>query len=135
MASFSRGDQSSNPFLHPSLMAEMSDPVICDILFGSGIAEVIDRSSALLSIHWPTILLAYTTFVYFHPLDEKCHPLHGLGTKRSMESSDLKPSLNIAIEISRDWLPQQFAAFCLFHALQSSSQPKNSEQAIMAVTK
>jgi hypothetical protein len=46
MASFSLGDQSSSPFLHPSLAAEMSDPVICDILFGSGIADVIDRSSA-----------------------------------------------------------------------------------------
>jgi hypothetical protein len=46
MASFSLGDQSSNPFLHPSFAAEMSDPVICDILFGSAIADVIDRSSA-----------------------------------------------------------------------------------------
>jgi hypothetical protein len=46
MANFSRGDQSSNPFLHPSLTAEISDPVICDILFGSGVADVIDRSPA-----------------------------------------------------------------------------------------
>jgi hypothetical protein len=45
IASFSRGDQSSNPFLQLSLTAEISDPVICDSLFCSGVADVSDRSS------------------------------------------------------------------------------------------
>ena len=46
IASFSRGDQSSNPFLQPSLMADISDPVICDSLFCSGVADISGRSKA-----------------------------------------------------------------------------------------
>lgn len=86
--------------------------------------DVIDRSSGL--IVNPTILFAHTTSVYIHPLHEECHPFHRLGTKWSMECSNLKSRLNVAIKVFGDGVSLQFAVFCLLHVVQSSSQSKNS---------
>src|SRR6266850_2910578 len=120
IASFSRGDQSSSPFLHPSLMAEMSDPVICDNLFCSGVADVSDRSAASCrQIFLPTIFFPYAISVHLHPLDKKSHPLHRLSTKWSMKGSNLKSSLDIAIKIPGHRVPLQLAIFRLLHAIQS----------------
>jgi hypothetical protein len=41
IASLSRGDQSNNPFLHPSLTADISEPAICDNLFCSGVPDTL----------------------------------------------------------------------------------------------
>jgi len=65
------------------------------------------------------MFFAYAIPVDLHPLNEESHPLHGLSTKRPMEGSNLKASLNITIEISSDQVPLQIAIFRFLHAIQS----------------
>jgi len=65
------------------------------------------------------VFFTYAIPIYLHPLNEESHPLHGLGTERSMEGSNLKTSLDVAVEISSDRVPLQVTILRLLHAVQS----------------
>jgi hypothetical protein len=117
IASLSRGDQSNKPFLHPSLTAEISEPVICDNLFCSGVPDtlVIAAQQTESVTFRPTSFFFYALLIYLHPFHKESHPLHGLSAKWPVKGRNPKPCLNVTVKISSGLVHLQMAKFCLFY--------------------